>query len=174
MDLPVELTAAIEQAYGPAGLLVRDAGRQAESADYGACSMHINALHVLFRVAKTTPTKLGQFVTLWKRESAESEIAPIDSQDSVDFVVVSVRAPLSEVHLGQFVFSRAALLAKGVMSRNGKGGKRALRVYPPWVRSSALPTQAIATQRWQLEHFVPFNEDGSADTYHLIKAFGVH
>ena len=41
-----------------------------------------------FVVAKITPTKIGQFVTLWKR-SGKLPIQPFDL--SIDFVVVSVR-----------------------------------------------------------------------------------
>ncbi|WP_231938504.1 MepB family protein [Arthrobacter sp. B6] len=31
-----------------------------------------------------------------------------------------------------FVFPREALIARGVVSRDFVGGKRAMRVYPPW------------------------------------------
>ena len=38
-----------------------------ESAEYGAYIFEINGFKIRFRVAKITPTKVGQFVTLWKR-----------------------------------------------------------------------------------------------------------
>ncbi|KIC73435.1 hypothetical protein DB44_BG01240 [Candidatus Protochlamydia amoebophila] len=53
-------------------------------------------------------------------------ILPYDFNDSFDFLVVSVRA---ENHFGQFVFSKAGLCEKGVVTCNGKEGKRAVRVY---------------------------------------------
>jgi hypothetical protein len=37
---------------------------EAESAEYGAYTFELNDLSVRFRVAKITPTKIGQFVTL--------------------------------------------------------------------------------------------------------------
>lgn len=46
------------------------------------------------------------------------------------------------------------------MSVNAKGGKRAIRVYAPWVKPVAK--QAIQTQRWQLRSFVPV-EKGEAN-----------
>ncbi len=69
--------------------------------------------------------------------------------DTFDFVVVGVA---DAAHRGQFVFDRQALLKHGVMSRDGQGGKRAIRVYPPWSRPVAK--DAIKTQQWQLRYFV--------------------
>lgn len=34
-------------------------------------------------------------------------------------------------HRKQFVFDQQALIKHGVMARDGRGGKRAFRVYPP-------------------------------------------
>lgn len=38
-----------------------------ESSEYGACKFKYSSMNITFRSAKTTPTKIGQFVTLWKR-----------------------------------------------------------------------------------------------------------
>ena len=38
-----------------------------ENSEYGAFNLSLNAIQIDFRVAKTTPTKNGHFVTLWKR-----------------------------------------------------------------------------------------------------------
>jgi hypothetical protein len=38
-----------------------------ESSEYCAYRFEINTKKILFRQAKITPTKTGQFVTLWKR-----------------------------------------------------------------------------------------------------------
>ncbi|MET3133280.1 hypothetical protein AAKU55_003570 [Oxalobacteraceae bacterium GrIS 1.11] len=153
--LPPDLLAAISQAYTPAGMRVTQAvRREAESAEYGACRLGLEGHAIVFRVAKTTPTKLGQFVTIWKRPMPDDDIAPLDSGDGVDFVVVSVD---DAAQLGQFVFSQEALLKHGVMSRDGKGGKRAMRVYPPW--SNPVAKDAIKTQQWQLRYFLPLVPD---------------
>ncbi|MDQ0936124.1 MepB family protein, partial [Streptomyces turgidiscabies] len=60
--------------------------------------------------------------------------------------------------LSQFVFPMDALRRRSVVSANGSGGKRAIRVYPPWV----TPTnrQASSTQAWQLSFFLHLHQDG--------------
>ncbi|QAT84885.1 hypothetical protein EJ065_3322 [Corallococcus coralloides] len=148
--LPQDLLAAIQEAYVPAGMTVTtQAVREEESAEYGACRLGLDGREVVFRVAKTTPTKIGQFVTLWKRPTPGAEIAPLDGEDGVAIVVVSVA---DATHRGQFVFPRKTLMDKGVMSRAQQGGKRAIRVYPPW--SKPVVQEAIRTQKWQLQYFL--------------------
>lgn len=167
--LPHCLAAAIGEVYEAAGMTVTAAARrEAESADYGACRLGLDGRSVAFRIAKTTPTKLGQFVTLWKRPLPGGDIAPLDSGDGVDFVVVSVG---DAARRGQFVFSQHALVRHGVMSVEGRGGKRAFRLYPPWSEPAA--TAAIAAQRWQLPCFMPLEADGGADPVLLRKLFGM-
>lgn len=162
-----DLIAAIEQIYKPAGMTLTDeARREEESAEYGACRFSLNGQVIVFRVAKTTPTKIGQFVTLWKRPTPTSEIAPLDSGDGVAFVVVSVA---DETRHGQFVFDREILAAKGVMSIDGEGGKRAIRVYPPWSRPVAK--QAVRTQQWQLKYFLALDQSGHADPVQVRQVF---
>lgn len=164
-----DLIAAIEQIYKPAGMTLTDeAWREEESADYGACRFGLDGQVIVFRVAKTTPTKIGQFVTLWKRPTPTGEIAPLDSGDGVAFVVVSVA---DETRHGQFVFDREILAAKGVMSIDGEGGKRAIRVYPPWSRPVAK--QAVRTQQWQLKYFLALDQSGHADPVQVRRLFRI-
>lgn len=163
----MDLIAAIEQIYEPAGMtLTNEAQREEESAEYGACRFGLDGQTIVYRVAKTTPTKIGQFVTLWKRPTPASEIAPLDTGDGVAFVVVSVA---DETHRGQFVFDRKILVAKGVMSIDGEGGKRAIRVYPPWSRPVAK--QAVKTQQWQLKYFLALDQNGDADPVQVHRLF---
>jgi hypothetical protein len=167
-DLPQELITAIGQVYKPAGMtLTQEAQREPESAEYEACRLGLDDHEVVFRVAKTTPTKIGQFVTLWKRPTPVSEIAPFDTGDGITFVVVNVA---DDTHRGQFVFDQKILAAKGVMSIDGVGGKRAIRVYPPWARPVAK--QAIRTQQWQLKYFLALEQNGSADADQVRRLFG--
>jgi hypothetical protein len=123
---------------------------EAESSDYGACRFTLNGCSMVFRIAKTTPTKIGQFVTLWKRPQPDGPIAPLDSKDNFDFVVVYV-SDENKLNQGHFTFSKEILLTHGVISSQEKGGKRAIRVYPPWSKPTAK--DAIKTQRWQLLFF---------------------
>lgn len=130
---------------------------EAESSEYGACIFDINHLSVHFRVSKITPTKTGQFVTLWKR-SKLGPIRPFDISELVDLFIVSSR---QGTFFGHFVFSKSALCEQGIISNKGKEGKRAMRVYPPW--NKALNRQAQKTQEWQLRYFIDLTNAKSID-----------
>lgn len=136
-----------------------------ESSDYAACSFEVNGSAVRFRVAKVTPTKVGQFVTLWKRTQA-GPIAPYDFSDTLDLFIVCVR---SGQRFGHFVFPKSVLVEHDVLSINGKGGKRALRVYPPW--DSALNKQAQKTQQWQINYFLEIFENQLIDCAFIQKLY---
>ena len=164
--IPSDLSDAIRNVYGPAGLETSGAVREAESSEYGACRFRLNGQAIAFRAAKTTPTKIGQFVTLWKRPAPGGVIAPLDVSDDVAFVAISV---FDATHRGQFVFDRKTLAAKDIMSVGGKGGKRAIRVYPPWTKPMAK--DAVRTQAWQIKHFLPLAGDGTAEPELVRKLF---
>lgn len=68
---------------------------------------------------------------------------------------------------GSLFSTSKLLLEKGVMSCEAKGGKRAIRVYPPWVVPTAK--EAIRTQRWQTEYFLPLAADGTAQSPELVR-----
>ena len=65
---------------------------------------------------------------MWKR-SDKGHTQPYDSSDLIDFFVIHTRKGDC---CGQFIFSRSIMCQYGVFSINGEGGKRALRIYPPW------------------------------------------
>lgn len=140
---------AQKMVYQSAGLVCSNMAIEEESQEYGACRFTMNDLQIQFRVAKITPTKIGQFVTFWKR-SASGPIAPFDMQNLVDLFVVSVRSKSGQ--FGQFVFPKSVLCQQGFVSKNDVGGKRAMRVYPPWDKPDSK--QALTTQKWQLNYFV--------------------
>lgn len=121
---------------------------ETESTEYDACQFTLNRKQIISRSSKITPKKVGQFVTFWKRANATSPIAPFDTDDNFDFFVVNIR---TNHHFGQFVFPKALLIKKGIISTATKEGKRAFRVYPSW----DIPTskQAEKTQKWQLDYF---------------------
>ncbi|MGW1373737.1 MepB family protein [Streptomyces sp. NPDC002446] len=156
-EIPHDLRAAKALVYDPSGFTCSQPVPEAESAEYAAHEFTLDGLFVKYRVAKTTPTKAGQFVTVWKR-SAGGPIQPFDAADPVDLFVISTR---EGERFGQFVFPREVLCARGIVSRNGSGGKRAFRVYPPWVTTTSR--QARSTQSWQSEHFLRVPEDGTVD-----------
>jgi hypothetical protein len=148
VTLPPELLTTIAD-YRSRGYRCSTPEAEPESRQYGAYTFSLNTQSVVFRIARTTPTKIGQFVTLWQRSQGPGQpIRPFDVSDGVDLFVISVGDPGNS---GLFVFPQEALITRGVVSQGLLGGKRAFRVYPPWT----VPTsrQAEATQRWQLEFF---------------------
>lgn len=155
---PDDLFAAKALVYDPCGFACSDPVPEAESAAYAAHSFTVDGRSVRFRVAKSTPTKVGQFVTVWKR-SASGPIEPFDVADPIDLFVISTG---DRDRLGQFVFPVDVLRERGVVSVDGSGGKRAFRVYPPWV--STTNGQATSSQAWQLDHFLHLPRDGPVDS----------
>ena len=148
---------AKESLYEPCGFNYTEPILELESAEYGACDFKLDDLNIKYRVAKITPTKTGQFVTLWKRNK-QGIIEPFEVNDKIDFFIISTR---KDNHFGQFIFPKAVLYEKGVISDERKEGKRAIRVYPPW--DDANSKQAQKTQEWQLKYFLEIPEDGLSD-----------
>ncbi len=142
-----DLVEAQKYIYEPLGWKCENIQQEPESREYGACSFEMNGKKIIFRVGKITPTKIGQFVTFWKR-IGKGPIMPYDMSDQFDFFVVHVR---NKNHCGQFVFPKDVLYQKGIISKDGNGGKRAIRVYPIW--DAADNAQAQRTQAWQLDYF---------------------
>ncbi|MEA5401908.1 MepB family protein [Arcicella sp. DC2W] len=145
---------AKELLYQPSGFNCSEPVLEAESAEYGACDFKLNDFNIKYRIAKITPTKTGQFVTLWKRNQ-QGIIEPFEMNDKVDFFIISTR---KDNRFGQFIFPKALLYEKGVISDERKEGKRAIRVYPPW--DEANSKQAQKTQQWQLKYFLEIPEGG--------------
>ncbi|POH73616.1 MepB domain containing protein [Arthrobacter glacialis] len=145
----VKIPESAQQQWHKAGLAWADVVPETESAEYCAHRLTLGGRSAIFRVAKTTPTKAGQFVTLWQR-SLEGPIRPFDMHDGVELFVVQAALGAG---LGEFVFPLGALARHGVVSVDGKGGKRAMRVYAPDVVTTSV--QARRTQKWQCEYFLP-------------------
>ncbi|MCV2484242.1 MepB family protein [Flavobacterium sp. SH_e] len=142
-----DLLLAKETIFDKASLELSSLQKEAESDEYNAYRFQINNKNICYREAKITPTKTGQFVTLWKRNKTGT-IEPFDYSDAIDFVIVSVR---KNENWGLFIFPKLILLEKGIFSTQKKEGIRATRVYPSWDETTSK--QAQKTQKWQLEHF---------------------
>jgi hypothetical protein len=152
-----ELKALKELIYDKCGFALTSLKIYKESAAYGACSFELDGRKIEFRISKITPTKTGQFVTVWKRNE-KGITAPFSSSDDIDFLVVTSK---SGDKMGQFIFPKSVLIDKGIVSRNGKGGKRGIRVYPSW--DITINRQAEKTKSWQTAYFFMIELDGSAD-----------
>lgn len=137
-----------------------------ECEEYGGYAFKINCQQIRFRVAKITPKKVGHFVTLWKR-IGQGPIQPYDAEDDIDLIVISTR---KDEHFGQFIFPKSILLKKNIFSTNGKGGKRGIRVYPPW--ETVLNQQAHKTQQWQSAYFLEFPVTSSVDCVRANMLYG--
>lgn len=151
------LKIAKELVYDKCGFEVTNLKPDAESVGYGACSFQLNGKRVQHRASKITPTKTGQFVTIWKRNK-DGITEPFSVSDNIDFIIISAK---SDDNFGQFIFPLAVLAEKGIITQNGKEGKRGIRVYPPW--DIATNKQAQKTQTWQTEYFMTINEDRPID-----------
>ena len=152
-----DLQLAEKLLYNECGFQLQNLIWNSESANYGACSFELNNKLIQYRVANITPTKIGQFVAIWKRNS-EGITAPFDVLDSLDFMIISVR---DSENFGQFIFPKSVLVSKGIISQNAKGGKRGIRVYAPW--DKPINKQAIQTQAWQFLYFVEIKENTLTD-----------
>jgi hypothetical protein len=148
--------------FDECGFKITNFKEEDESIEYCACRFKIQDQFVLYRQAKITPTKLGQFVTIWKRPHPDSPIQPYDIKDNVDLFIVTVKF---NDRFGQFVFPKSVLIQQRVLSVNGKGGKRALRVYPPWDKTESQ--QARKTQQWQLDYFIEISKSKTVDAKKL-------
>lgn len=140
-------------------LLLKEIHLQKESAAYNACQLLLNDKKVLFRTAKITPTKIGQFVTLWKRIE-NGTIAPFDTTDAIDMVIIETK---TSTHSGLFVFPISVLIEQAIFSTEKKEGKRAIRVYPPWDKT--ISKQAQKSQQWQLNYFVNLADSNTDKIY---------
>lgn len=161
-SLPKDLILAKDTVYDCCNFEVTPPEQESESADYDAYRFYLNGKSICYRTAKITPTKTGQFVTLWKRNTT-GIIEPFDFLDAIDLVIVSVR---KDDLFGQFIFPKSILLEKGIFSTTTKEGKRATRVYPPWDETSSK--QAQKTQKWQLDYFYEITPNPNLNTFKTL------
>lgn len=119
-----------------------------ESEEYDACDFILNNQKIKYRRAKTTPTKDGKFVTLWKR-TIEGPIAPYDAQDEFDSVIIIYS------ELEYFSFPKDVLIKNRIISNScSSEGKRAFRLYAPHLKN--LNKTAAKTQNWQKNFYYNF------------------
>lgn len=158
---PPDLEQAINTVYVKASISITCIESEPESAEYGAFKLRFNSMQARFRIAKITPTKPGLFVSIWQR-GIMGLTEPFQISDTPDLIIISTRKGSL---IGQFVFPKDVLLEKGIISGNGKEGKRGIRVYPPWEKD--LNKQATKTQEWQLKYFLDIT---IAETIDLVLA----
>ncbi|MFD0941740.1 MepB family protein [Pedobacter boryungensis] len=148
MDIPNSLLLAKSLIYDTCELGISELKIEKESTDYDACSFKLNGKSILYRTAKITPTKIGQFVTIWKRND-NGQTQPFHADDDFDLIIINTKY---QNFLGQFIFPKSILMEKGVISSSKRQGKRGIRIYPLW--DVTLNKQAQNTQQWQLNYFI--------------------
>lgn len=126
--------------------------KDAECEEYTGYTCTIASWLVLYRKAKITPKKIGQFVTVWKRNEA-GITAPFALEDSIDFYFILTE---DQDQLGCFIFPTSALVKQGILTTPQKVGKRGFRVYPSW--DTPTNKQAIKTQQQQLPYFLSLKD----------------
>lgn len=117
-----------------------------EASEYFGCEYIYNDHKYIQRTAKITPKKVGQFVTLWKRNSKGLTV-PFEADDFLKSVLILTK---QDQRVGSFLFPKELLIEKGILT-SSKDGKRGFRVYPDWDRPTSK--QALKTQEWQLKCF---------------------
>jgi len=108
--------------YDKCSLEISDFKTEPESKEYDACQFELNELKIICRSSKTTPKKVGQFVTFWKRNE-KGITEPYNETDQIDFYVINAKA---ENNFGQFVFPKSELINKGIISTVEKTEKEDL------------------------------------------------
>ncbi|MGG5505805.1 MULTISPECIES: MepB family protein [unclassified Myroides] len=119
-----------------------------ECEEYFGYSCQLANFTIKYRKAKITPKKTGQFVTVWQR-NAVGITTPFTTLDPFDFYIILTE---DGDQTGFFIFPRAILGERGILTTAKREGKRGFRVYPDW----ELPTskQALQTQQWQSLYFI--------------------
>lgn len=124
-----------------------------ECSEYSGCNFRIGELNAKFRIAKTTPKKIGLFVTLWKRNEL-NQTEPFHEKDSFDMCIIVAQ---QGANTGFFLFPKHVLIEKNIITNDKKEGKRGFRLYPDWTNPENK--QAEKSKTWQTEYFLNFSSN---------------
>ncbi|MCX8534021.1 MepB family protein [Chryseobacterium luquanense] len=147
-----ELEQLQNSVFSKFNLIISHLQPDSECEEYFGNSFQLNQFSIKFRKAKITPKKIGQFVTLWKRNPESKQTEPFTSEDPFDFYIVLCEQGKKS---GFFFFSKQILIQKNIITTLSQDGKRGFRVYPIW--DSPENKQAIKTQNWQKDFFIDFD-----------------
>ncbi|QOW09180.1 MepB family protein [Kaistella flava (ex Peng et al. 2021)] len=152
-----DLESIDELVFKPCSFSLKNIQPESESQEYAAQIFQLNEYKVLFRKAKITPTKTGQFVTLWKRNE-KGITEPFDITDKLNLYLIATKTP---TNFGIFIFPKKVLHENKVLSDHKRDGKRGIRVYPSWDETTSK--QAQKTQVWQTEYFLDLSDTEQID-----------
>jgi len=160
------LTYVNENFYKPNHFAIKAIREETQNSDYGAGIFQLNSKSVRFRVAKTTPNKVGQFVSFWEKDAAHKNQA-FSYGKATDLLVINTFT--STNRFGQFIFPKEVRLKQKILKTATTKGMMAIRVYPIWDKPTSK--QAIKTQKWQLEYFVEMNNTNNLPHQKLLKLY---
>lgn len=152
-----------ESIFKKAGFSISNMEADLECAEYLGYNFYLNKLPIKFRKAKQTPKKIGQFVTLWKR-NASSETEPFHATDPFLFYIIVVD---TQSRHGFFIFPKAVLIREKILTSPAHEGKRGFRVYPEWDLPGSK--QAEKTKAWQREFFIDLKNDNDQESQLQLK-----
>jgi hypothetical protein len=152
--------------YEPNHFIIKAIQEEAQNSDYGAGTFHLNSKSVRFRVAKITPTKIGQFVAFWEKDGNHKNQA-YSYDKATDLLVINTFT--SKNNFGQFVFPKEVLVKQNILKTATTKGKMAIRVYPIWEKPTSK--QAVETQKWQLEYFVELSDPNHLPIQELLRLY---
>ena len=135
------------------GTSISNFKKKLESQAYHSSRFSLNNKSIIYRLAKNTPKKAGQFVTIWKRNDA-GITEPFNYNDNFDYFLI---AAIKENDFGFFIFPKTILLENKILSTKDIEGKRGIRVYPSW--DQPANEQALKTQCWQSKYFIQIKNE---------------
>lgn len=148
-----------------AGMNFTPQTRDIECEEYCGFTCLLDVFTIKFRRAKITPKKIGQFVTVWKR-NAKGITTPFSLSDPFDFYIILTEA---SNQVGCFIFPKSILGEKGILTTPKQEGKRGFRVYPTWDYPTSK--QAQKTQQWQKNYFILLSawEDQPSTSHNTVE-----
>lgn len=155
-----------EKIYEPNQLTVKSAQEEKQNSDYRAGVFQLSSKSVRFRVAKSTPTKIGQFVTFWEKD-AHHKNRPFLSNESPELLVITTFE--SENRRGQFIFPKEIMIKQNILQTNLTKGKMGMRVYPSWDKPTNK--QAIRSQKWQVPYFIDLSDSNKISNEEIIRLY---
>ncbi|SMC60184.1 hypothetical protein SAMN06296427_104176 [Moheibacter sediminis] len=146
----------------PSEILISNLNKDTECEEYEGYNFLLDNKNVKYRKAKKTPKKIGQFVTLWKRNTA-GQTEPFDVEDDFDYYIVALE---NDKSFGFFLFPKEVLGKHNILTNSQKKGKRGLRLYAEWDLPESK--QADKTKSWQGEYFIKLGENENKRKFDLI------
>ena len=156
-NLYSELELINKYVFQVCGIELKNVETELESQEYFAHNFEFNNQKVKFRMAKITPTKTGQFVSIWKRNQ-NGITEPHCISDNFEFYIIGTK---EETKLGVFIFNKTILSENKILTNKNGEGKRGIRVYPTW--NLTTNKQAQKTQNWQTKYFVEISNNNQID-----------